>query len=344
MRLFGIILSTIILSAIAPAAPAAESGTLIVLNKAADTAWLIPMQSPDKPVSIPTNDGPHEVAVSPDGKTAVIGNYGGQTPGHTLTIVDIPTARVTRTVDLAPYQRPHGLAFLPDGQHLLVTAEAQQALLTVDLATGTVIGAIGTDQEISHMVARTPDGRRAFVTNIRSDSVSVIDLATGQLLRNLPTGKGAEGVAVSPDGHEVWITNRADDTIVVLDAASLDTRATIPCASFPIRLKFTPDGRHVLVSNARSGDVAVFETATRREIARIPMTVKARSDMEGRLFQDRFGDSPVPIGIQVHPDGSRAWVANSNADRVMVIDLSTWQVTGEIPTGKEPDGLGYSPY
>jgi YVTN family beta-propeller protein len=334
-----------ILAAAAPAAaPAGGDGTLIVLNKAASTAWLIPLNDPDKPVSIETGDGPHEVAVSPDGKTAVIGNYGSQTPGNTLTVVDVPSARVSRTIDLGRFQRPHGLSFLPDGQHLLVTAEAQQALLTVDLATGTVIGAIGTDQEISHMVARTPDGKRAFVANIRSDSVSVIDLANGRLLKILTTGKGAEGVDVSPDGAEVWITNRADDTIVVVDTATLATRATIPCASFPIRLKFTPDGRHVLVSNARSGDVAVFDAGARREIARIPMTVKASTDKEGRLFQDRFGDSPVPIGIQVHPDGTRAWVANSNADRVMVIDLSSWQVTGEIPTGKEPDGLGYSPF
>ena len=63
---------------------------------------------------------------------------------------------------------------------------------------------------------------------------------------------------------------------------------------------------------------------------------------EGRLFGDQFGESSVPIGIVVRPDGKRAYVAHTNADKISVIDLGTWKVTGSLTAGKEPDGLAYS--
>jgi YVTN family beta-propeller protein len=64
---------------------------------------------------------------------------------------------------------------------------------------------------------------------------------------------------------------------------------------------------------------------------------------EGRLFGEKFGKSPVPIGILMHPDGKRAFVANANADAVAVVDLGSWAVTGTLLAGREPDGMAYSP-
>lgn len=51
----------------------------------------------------------------------------------------------------------------------------------------------------------------------------------------------------------------------------------------------------------------------------------------------------MPVGILVSPKLSHAFVANTNADIVTMIDLKTWQVAGRLTAGKEPDGLGYSP-
>ena len=110
-------------------------------------------------------------------------------------------------------------------------------------------------------------------------------------------------------------------------------------ATFPIRVKVTPDGAKVLVSNAESGDLAVFDRPTRKELGRIPMA-EEQTDDEGRMFSDFEG--AVPIGILLHPRSEVAWVANTNADIVSVIDLKTMKVTARIPTGKQPDGLGWS--
>src|SRR5204862_108988 len=86
-----------------------------------------------------------------EGKAVVCG-YGDKQPGRSLTVVDLATRTVTKTIDLEPHRRPHGAAFLPGGKHVVVTSETSQALLFVDLDTGAVV-AVPTDAKGSHMVA-----------------------------------------------------------------------------------------------------------------------------------------------------------------------------------------------
>ena len=47
-------------------------------------------------------------------------------------------------------------------------------------------------------------------------------------------------------------------------------------------------------------------------------------------------------GILVVPDGSKAYVAVSEKNKVVAVDLKELKVIGEIPTGKNPDGLAWA--
>jgi YVTN family beta-propeller protein len=324
---------------------AAGSGTLLVLNKSDNTVSLIDLASKESIATISTGVGPHEVAVSPDGKIAAVANYGNRArPGNTLTVIDVPAGKPLRTIDLGENRRPHGITWL-EANEVAVTTEGSKALLVVDVGSAKLAKTVPTDQEGSHMVAVAPKLRRAFVANIGSGSVSIVDLKENRRIANIPTGDGAEGIDISPDQAEVWVANRAVNTVSVIDAASLKIIATLPCKDFPIRVKFTADGERVLVSNAGSGDVAVFDAAQRQEVRRISMQVKAseQSSTSDRLFSTRFGQSPVPVGILIAPELNQAFVANTNADVVIVIDLKTWQIADRLTAGNEPDGLGYSP-
>jgi YVTN family beta-propeller protein len=313
----------------------APGGTLVVIDKSDSTASLVDLATGAVAATLATGEGPHEAAASPDGRTVVVTNYGTRAAaGSSLTVLDVPAARVVRTVDVGPGRRPHGVVFL-DPRRVLVTAEGARAVLIVDVERGAVEAEIGTGQDVSHMVAATPDGRRAFVANIGSGTVTAIDLGERRVLAQIPTGAGAEGVAVSPDGREAWVTNRAADTVSVVDAVALRVVAEIPCGSFPIRVAFLPDGRRALVTAARSGDVAVIDVASRRVTARMSATL-AGASAEGRLLA--FAGS-TPIGLLIAPGGERAYVAHASADAVAEFDLATGKVTRTIRTGREPDGM-----
>jgi len=319
-----------------------QADTLVVLNKSEATASLIDLDSGEVRATLPTGNGPHEAAVSPDGRHALVGNYGTrEKPGSSLIVIEVPTAKVVKTIDLGEYRRPHGLLWLPDGRRALVTAEDNRALLLIDVEKGVVENSFATEQDVSHMVEVALGGTRAFVANIGSGSVSVIDLEKGTKIRTITTGAGAEGITASVDGREIWVTNRSADTVSVIDAESLEILAQIPCASFPIRAKATPDGKHVLVSCARTADIAVLDVASRKEVRRIPQDLRA-VDTGDRLFGDQFGESSVPIGIVIHPNGKKAWIAHTNADVVAEIDLETWKIVRLLEAGREPDGMAYS--
>ncbi|WP_129776416.1 YVTN family beta-propeller repeat protein [Peristeroidobacter soli] len=337
-------LGWLVLMAVSGAASAASSGTLLVLNKSDDTVSFIDLADNQVKATLPTGDGPHEVAISKDGKTAVVTNYGDNTnPGKTLTVVDVPGKKVVRTIDLGTYSRPHGIVWL-QGDEVAVTVEASKAVLVVGVNDGKVKHAIATDQAGTHMVAVSSKHRRAFTANIGSGSSTVIDLSTHQRVTDVVTGKGAEGIAVAPDGSEVWVTNREANTVSIVDPATLKITATLEPGKMPIRVKFTPDGTRALVSNAVSGDVAVFDTVTKKQLATIPMQKEGeklpRDDTKRMASQ--FGTGPVPVGILMPESLAVAFVANTNFDTVTVIDLNTLKIVDRLKAGREPDGLGYT--
>lgn len=320
------------LTAVADTYP--SNGMLLVGNKSAHTLWVLDATTGEKIGEFPTGTGPHEVEVSPDGRLAVVTNYGGESPGNSLTVIDITGHQVERTIDLGDHRRPHGIGFRPGGE-LVVTTEDSDHLLVVDIESGEVVSEIAVGKGTAHMVAVGPEGRHAWVTNISAGTLEKVDLKAGEVVGSTATGNGAEGVAVARGGREIWVTNRGDDTISVVAADNLETLATLESTGFPIRVVMTPDGRHALVTNARAATLSVFDTGKRELIARVGI-----ADPDAEYRDTLLGRAALPIGIEIHPDGSRAYVAVSDGDEVAVIDTGSWAITQRWSTGREPDALG----
>jgi YVTN family beta-propeller protein len=89
------------------------------------------------------------------------------------------------------------------------------------------------------------------------------------------------------------------------------------------RLKFTPDGKHVLVSTLGGPDLVVLDASTRKVIKRVPIGHGA-------------------AGIEMQPDGARAFVACTPDNYVAVIDLKSLEVAGHIQAGGQPDGMAWA--
>ena len=336
------------------AAPAAEpgpapraqaqggrSGTVIVLNKGEASAWLIDAGSGQVVARLETGNGPHEVAVSPDGRRAVVGDYGDRgAPGNSLTVIDIPGRRVVGKVSLAPYRRPHGMAWLPDGRRVAVTAEADQMVLVVDVDAGRVEAAIPTGAAGSHMLALSADGRRVYTANIPSGTVTALDVERRAAVGTAPAGRGSEGLALSPDGSQVWVGNREDHTVTVIDTRTMTPIDTLPSGQLPFRVAFTPDGREAIVANAMSGELRIFDVAGRRETA----VVRVDFGTPGAQTPDAaLTGQGAPLGMAVSPDGRWLYAADGEQPLVTVVDLRERRVVAFFRTGAGPDGIGFSP-
>ncbi len=307
-----------------PAVDTTEGALLLVANKQDNTLSVIEVGSGRLLATLPTGTGPHEVAVSSDGRRAVVANYGDQAPGSSLTVVDLVGRKVERTIDLGEYRRPHGLVVLPGDSLAAVTVEASRAVLIVRLDGG-VKHAIPTNARGSHMVAVTADGRRGYTANVPDGSITELDLAAGATLRSLHVSSVTEGVAVTPDGREVWVGSNDQHTVTVVDTRSWKAVDTLPAAGLPYRIAISPDGKTAVVPGPMGGVVRIFDVATRTERAVVDF--------------GSGGQSQEPVGSTITADGAYAFIALQGTNEAAMVDLATGQELRRFTTGAGPDGI-----
>ncbi len=332
---------------------AAQQGggvSLLVLSKRDHTLAIVDPVTLKVGARIPVGNDPHEVVASADGRTAWVSNYGsGQF--NTLAVLDLMNAKALPAVDLGVLHGPHGLDFV--GGKVWFTAETNKVIGRVDPATSKVDWVLGTGQNRTHMIWVSKDEQRIVTTNVNAGTVSLIEREKLAMQGPPPggagpggpppgpppgaggdgkdwnevvvkVGNGSEGFDLSPDEKEIWVANAQDGTISVIDYAAKKVVATLQAnVGGANRLKFTQDGRRVLVSTLRGPDLVVLDAAARKVIKRVPIGTGA-------------------AGIEMEPNGKRAFVACTPDGYVAVIDLATMTVVGKIDAGPEPDGMAWA--
>ena len=300
--------------------------TLLVLNKGDSNLAFVDPATLQVTARVPTGNAPHEVAVSTDGRLALVANYGtGPEPGTTVSIVTIGDRKELKRLPL-PLLRPHGTFAI--GAHIYFTAEGSHAIARYDVASGAIDWIQGTDANGTHMLVVMPGEKKIYTANIGSDSVGVIDLGNAPRairVSAIAVGKGPEGIDLSPDGRELWVADRSDGALSIIDTTTDKVAQTLAIGTkMANRVKFTRDGKRVLVSDPPSNQLLVLDVTSRQLVRKI--------DTEAG-----------PEGILMAPDGKRAFVACSAAGKVAVLDLDTLTFTGFVATGKDPDGMAWVP-
>src|SRR5262245_34125822 len=249
------------------------SSHLLVLNKNDATLVFVDPATGKITATVPVGEGPHEVVVSTDGKLAFAANYGGTTPGNTISVIDVATKKELRRVDVSPLRRPHGLAFA-DGK-LYFTAEMNRLFARYDPVTNQIDWYLGTGQTPTHMLHVTEPATRIYTANIGGNSISVFERAATSQNWNatvVPVGRGPEGFDVSPDGKELWAAHSQDGGVSIIDLATKKVTATFDAGTGRSnRLKFTPDGSQILISDLNAGELIVMDVKTRTTVKKIPL-------------------------------------------------------------------------
>jgi YVTN family beta-propeller protein len=303
-------------------APASRSltGIALVANQQSADVSIIDLGT-GAATRVPVGPGPHEAAISRDGRWGVATVYGTQPPGNKLAILDLGAKSVVRTIDLGQYTRPHGVMFHPTiPTQVLVTSEASRNVVVVDITNGTIVAAIPTEQQGSHMLGVTADASRVFTANVGSGTATELDLAGRKMIRHFPIAPQSEGIAVTPDGAEIWVGSNAQGTVTVIDTKSGSVVTTLTGFSVPYRLGSSPDGKMIVVCDPQAGRIAIIDRATR----------KVTGEIAGLAS---------PRGVMVAEDNRTALVTLGEDSAVAIVDLIDRSVVRKIGVGPSPDGV-----
>ena len=329
-------------------AESTPKAALLILSKSAQTLSIVDPSTLKVLGRIPSGPDPHEVVASADGKTAYISNYGGGVY-NTITVVDLVQRKALPAIDLGALHGPHGLQFA--GGKVLFTAETNKVIGSYDPADQKIDWILGTGQNRTHMIFVSPDLTRMITSNVSAATMTIIERNVarrgppqGGPPQNgaqqgrrpagpppvdwdetvVPVGRGAEGFDVTPDGKELWAANAQDGTVSILDIAAKKVTETLSASVMGAnRLKFTVDGKLAFISTLSGPDLTIYDVATRKVVKRIKIGRGA-------------------AGILMHPDRTRAYVACTPDDYVVVVDLKSLEVVAHLDAGKQPDGLAWA--
>ena len=318
--------SVMLITALLPALMGAQApaGRLLVANQQAASASIVEL-STGEVTHIPVGNGPHETAISPDGKWGVVGIYGvGGAPGNQLAVIDMAQKKVVRNVDLGTYTRPHALVTLKGSPFRIVaTSESTQNIITVNVETGQVISATATGAAGSHMVALAADEKRAFSANVFAGSMTSLDLEKKTALGTIPIAPRSEGIAVTPSGHEAWVGSNEQGTVSIVNTATLKIDTVLTGFGVPYRLAVSPDGKLAVIVEAEANQVSIVDAKTRKTIGTVAV-----------------GGSPR--GVSISPDNKLAFITLGPQGEVLVVDLAAKSVRSRHKVQAAPDGVAYS--
>jgi DNA-binding beta-propeller fold protein YncE len=271
----------------------------------------------------------HEVAASPDGKTAYVPIYGDSgvgrpgTDGTKISVIDLATRKIVHTIDFGHGVRPHCPIYDQNSGMLYVTTELEKSISIIDPKTLKIVGSVPTGQEQSHMLALSRDGSRGYTANVGPGTVSVLDMKARKTLAIIPISKNTQRIAISRDDSMVFTADQTKPQLAVIDTATNQVKTWIPLPAVGYGTRPTLDGRWLLVALRTTKQIAVVDLKT--------MTVAKTIDVP---------DGPTEI--LASPDGKMAYVSCTKTKQIAAIDLTQWKVAKLIDAGGGDDGLAWA--
>jgi DNA-binding beta-propeller fold protein YncE len=310
----------------------AQSGTLIVVNQKQHVVDLVDPRAGKLITAINVGVNGHEIALSKDARTAYVPIYSNTgvgkpgTDGQMIDVIDLPSAKVVKEIDLGHPVRPHKVLLAPDG-NLYVSAELDHAIDIVDPSRGTVVGHIPTDADGSHIFAVTPDWSHAYTANVLSGSVSVLDLKSRKLVKVIPLTHHVQRMAVSIDGRFAFTSDNEQPRVAVIDTRTNALSQWVPVHGIPYVTEPTLDGRFLVVAAADDGKgiLNILDLRTFKVVRTIPTNAPVISFLQhdGLLYGSCAINGAVEV-LDMHAAQPDGWNLLAPIQLAPGVDAMAW--------------------
>lgn len=306
------------------------SGKLYIVSKVTENVQVFDLFTGKEIAEISIDMLSHEAVKTADEQKIVLTNFGNSNKNNIKTI-NTKTNSLEKVFNKKIYG--NGIVALPEKEKVAIIDYVSNDLVVLNIENDSIEKQISTEQEKSHLVVLHPNEPIAFVTNVNSSSVSVIDLNLNKVIKIIVCGLGRKGIDITPDGTELWVTNINENLITVINTSNYQITNRLRSGNESLKLSFTVDSKYCFVANSTDGTVSIFNQQTKKNIKTIYLHGKTT------FFERLLYHTPRPVNILMHPNGLYAFVANSNANKIEVIDIKTFKIVSTIGTGRVPDAM-----
>jgi DNA-binding beta-propeller fold protein YncE len=308
-------------------------------------------------------DGPHGLAMAPDGRAYYVSLAHGQPNGAVWkysTTTDQPVGRVTLGLFPATMQVSPGGDFVYVANFNLHGDRVRSSVSVVETSTMLEISRIETCV-MPHGSRLDPSGTRHYSVCMMDDALIEIDTARLRVSRHFIVTRGAEhggpglppagargsashqghgtdapkpgDAACSPtwaqpstDGRAVFVACNGSNEIVEIDVTRWEVSRRIAAAPGVYNLALTRDGA-LIATNRRDQSASIVDVATGKERARISLPRKA------------------PHGIAVSSDDRYAFVSvegiGAEPGAVVMIDIATGKAAASVDVAPQAGGIDF---
>ncbi len=298
-----------------------------ISNKLAMTVLApVPQASPSPSgIPVPLAFSPTDVALAPDGLSAVAVGEGG------LATINLNPQLPSLRVAVQRFtQAAKSIALNPDGTRGFVTQPLGSDILVVDtsptsVGLGTVLDTIFVPGQ-PRAIVMDPAGRRAYAIETATGVVFEMDVnpastSANSLIRQFPPlGPLTGGLEMDPRGDRLYLTNALEIITLTLK----DSTTSVQSSGFRVSL---------------GGAIAIDPSATQLIF---PVSSQVRLTSPSNSFPTEGAVlGGTPVNVLVSPQGQSAFVANQLFNQLQVVNVDrsspTYHTTvAQIATGAGP--------
>ena len=222
----------------------------------------------------------------------------------------------------------------PAPAQALVTDEAQNRLLVVDLPSGRIARSVPVPADPED-IASSGNGGVVVVVSSQAGKVTILNRDTLKVIKTFGGFDEPHIAAISPDGSYAYVTDDARGTLTVIRLSDMRVTDTVAVGNGAHHLAFSPTEDTVWVAlGENANEITSLSTVRSR-----PANASAVSDPGHPQVVGHFRPGFSAHDLAFSPNGRTIWITSAAGPDVTAFSARTHRVLFRVPVGAAPQHL-----